>query len=264
MTLKQNYMNKKLLILSALLLPMLFINNPINSSPGGTPGARTGSPGDGGGTCYTSGCHVGAPTEAANIISTNIPVEGYTPNTTYTVTVTLTGSGNKGFQVSPQSSTGALLGSLAAGTGNWVIGKFVTHSAPKSTATAVWNFQWTAPAKGTGDVNFYGAFAITRNTTKTQVLKVTERTGTTLNEAVELSAAVFPNPVSNELKVLFNSVVKNANITLLDLNGKEVLSQQLENCMENTIDLSNVKEGNYLVKVIADNKLYHKKIAVIH
>jgi len=55
-------MNKKLLVVSALILPMLLINNTINSSPNGAPGARTGSPGDGGGTCFTSGCHTGAPT----------------------------------------------------------------------------------------------------------------------------------------------------------------------------------------------------------
>ena len=85
-------MNKKLLIVSALILPMVFINNPINSSPGGTPGARTGSPGDGGGTCFTSGCHTGAPTETVGILTTNVPAEGYTPNTAYTVTVTLTES----------------------------------------------------------------------------------------------------------------------------------------------------------------------------
>lgn len=257
-------MNKKLLIISALILPMVFINNPINSSPGGTPGARTGSPGDGGGTCFTSGCHSGAPTEAVGILSTNIPTEGYTPNTAYTVTITLTGAGNKGFQVSPQSPTGALLGSIAAGTGNWVIGKFVTHSTPKNTATAIWTFQWTAPAKGTGDVNFYGAFAITRNTTKTQVLKVTEKAGTNLEEALAFSAKVFPNPVSNELKLSFNSMVKNATVTLFDINGNEVLSQQLENGLENTIDVNAVKDGNYIVRLVADNKVFNKKIAITH
>ena len=258
-------MNKKLLIVSALILPMVFINNPINSSPGGTPGARTGSPGDGSGTCFTSGCHTGAPAETADIITTNVPAEGYTPNTAYTVTVTLTGTGNKGFQVSPQSQSGALLGSIAAGTGNWVIGKFVTHSTPKNTATAVWTFQWTAPAKGTGDVNFYGAFAITRNTTKTQVLKVTEKLGSGIQESDLFSINVFPNPVSNQLNLLFNNNNKNAVIDLLDLNGKEILHKELNNnTAENAIDVSTIKEGNYIVKILADNNIYYKKISINH
>ena len=258
-------MNKKLLIVSALILPMVLINNTINSSPNGAPGARTGSPGDGGGTCFTSGCHTGAPSEASNIITTNVPTEGYTPNTAYTVTVTLTGTGNKGFQVSPQSQSGALLGSIAAGTGNWVIGKFVTHSTPKNTATAVWTFQWTAPAKGTGDVNFYGAFAITRNTTKTQVLKVTEKLGTGIQESDLFSINVFPNPVSNQLNLLFNNNTKNAVIDLLDLNGKEILHKELNNnTAENAIDVSNVEEGNYIVKILADNNIYYKKISINH
>lgn len=258
-------MNKKLLVISALILPMLFINNGINSSPNGTPGARTGSPGDGGGTCYTSGCHTGAPTEAIGILSTNVPTEGYTPNTAYTVTVTLTGTGNKGFQVSPQSPSGTLLGSIAAGTGNWVIGKFVTHSTPKSTATAVWTFQWTAPAKGTGDVNFYGAFAITRNTTKTQVLKVTEKIGSGIQESDLFSVNVFPNPVSDQLNLLFNNNTKNAVIDLLDLNGKEILHKELNNnTVENAIDVSSVNEGNYIVKIKAGDHIYYKKISINH
>lgn len=258
-------MNKKLLIVSALILPMVLINNTINSSPNGAPGARTGSPGDGGGTCFTSGCHTGAPSEASNIITTNVPTEGYTPNTAYTVTVTLTGTGNKGFQISPQNITGTELGTLAAGTGNWVIGKFVTHSTPKNTATAVWTFQWTAPAKGTGDVNFYGAFAITRNTTKTQVLKVTEKLGTGIQESDLFSINVFPNPVSNQLNLLFNNNTKNAVIDLLDLNGKEILHKELNNnTAENAIDVSNVEEGNYIVKILADNNIYYKKISINH
>ena len=258
-------MNKKLLIVSALILPMVLINNTINSSPNGAPGARTGSPGDGGGTCFTSGCHTGAPSEASNIITTNVPTEGYTPNNAYTVTVTLTGTGNKGFQISPQNITGTELGTLAAGTGSWVIGKYITHSTPKNTATAVWTFQWTAPAKGTGDVNFYGAFAITRNTTKTQVLKVTEKLGTGIQESDLFSINVFPNPVSNQLNLLFNNNTKNAVIDLLDLNGKEILHKELNNnTAENAIDVSNVEEGNYIVKILADNNIYYKKISINH
>ena len=259
-------MNKKLLIVSALILPMVFINNGINSSPTGTPGARTGSPGDGGGTCFTSGCHTGAPAETADIITTNVPSEGYTPNTAYTVTVTLTGTGRKGFQVSPQNITGTGLGTLASGTGSMVTGgKYITHSAAISTATAVWTFQWTAPAKGTGDVNFYGAFAITRNTTKTQVLKVTEKIGSGIQESDLFSINVFPNPVSNQLNLLFNNNTKNAVIDLLDLNGKEILHKELNNnTAENAIDVSTFKEGNYIVKILADNNIYYKKISINH
>ena len=259
-------MNKKLLIISALILPMVFIYKGINSSPTGAPEARTGSPGDGGGTCFTSGCHNGAPTETADIITTNIPSEGYTPNTAYTITVTLTGTGRKGFQVSPQNTTGTGLGTLASGTGSMVTGgKYITHTAPINTATAVWTFQWTAPAKGTGDVNFYGAFAITRNTTKTQVLKVTEKLGSSIQESDLFSVNVFPNPVSNQLNLLFNNNTKNAVIDLLDLNGKEILHKELNNnTAENAIDVSTVNEGNYIVKIKTGDHIYYKKISINH
>jgi hypothetical protein len=257
-------MKIKLLIVSALILPLLIINNSINSTPTGAPSGRTGSPADGQ-TCISSGCHSGTSSVVTNIITTNVPSEGYTPNTEYTITITMGGSGKKGFEVSPQNANGNLLGTLTAGTGTFIVGtKYITHSLAKTASPAVWTFQWTSPAKGTGDVDFYGAFAITRSATKTQVLKVKEKTGTNLNEAMTFSAILFPNPVINELYISFNTLVKNASISIFDINGNEVLIQQFENSLENTLDLKALKNGNYFVKVIADNKVYNKKIAIIH
>ena len=96
--------------------------------------------------------------------------------TTYTITITTTGSGNKGFEVSPQDLSGNLLGTLIAGTGQKLLGggKYLTHTTPKTGATAVWTFQWIAPAAGTGDVTFYGAFAITDKATKKSTLVISE------------------------------------------------------------------------------------------
>ncbi len=223
-------MNKKLLIVSALILPMLVINKTIISTPTGAADGHTGSPADGQ-TCFTSGCHVGAPTTVTNILTSNVPTEGYTPNTSYTITVTLTGSGSKGFQVSPQKTDGTLLGSLTAGT---------------------------------GDVNFYGAFAITRSATKTQVLNIKEKAGTGIKEEKEFSTSVYPNPVSDQLQMTFNNLVKKAVITLYDINGKEISYQIIEDSYGTIINVSEIAAGNYFVKLVADNKVFNKKITITH
>jgi hypothetical protein len=109
------------------------------------------------------------------MITSNIPTSGYTPGSTYTITATVTGAGDKGFQISPQNISGTLLGSLIAGTGSKIVGvKYITHTSPKTTNTATWTFQWIAPIAGTGNVTFYGAFAITKYDIRTSTLTVNE------------------------------------------------------------------------------------------
>lgn len=170
-----------LMVLFVLSISISAVNTAI-SNPQGAPAGKTGSPGDGGATCQASGCHSGTPTFVAGIISSNAPVEGYTPGTTYTITVTTTGSGNKGLEVSPQDLSGNLLGTMIAGTGTKLLGggKYLTHTTPKTGSSATWTFQWKAPAAGTGDVTFYGAFAITDKSTKKSTLVIKEAVATAL------------------------------------------------------------------------------------
>jgi hypothetical protein len=154
------------------------------SNPTGAPAGNTGSPSDG--TTCAESCHGGSAVTQAGLITSTIPTAGYTPGTTYTITASISGSGNKGFQVSPQNTAGTLLGSLIAGTGSQIVGiKYVTHSSAKSSTAASWTFQWIAPAAGTGSVTFYGAFAITQNSTKKSTLVV--------NEAVVVALPVITN-----------------------------------------------------------------------
>ncbi len=168
----------KKIVLSLFLLFVVFsvfnllAPNAI-SNPTGAPAGNTGSPSDG--TTCAESCHGGSAVTQAGLITSNIPTAGYTPGSTYTITASVSGSGNKGFQVSPQSTSGTLLGSLIAGTGSQIVGiKYVTHSSAKSASAASWTFQWIAPAAGTGSVTFYGAFAITQSTTKKSTLVVNE------------------------------------------------------------------------------------------
>ena len=168
----------KKIVLSLFLLFVVFsvfnllAPNAI-SNPTGAPAGNTGSPSDA--TTCAESCHGGSAVTQAGLITSNIPTAGYTPGSTYTITASITGSGNKGFQVSPQNTAGTLLGSLIAGTGSQIVGiKYITHSSAKSSTAATWTFQWIAPAAGTGSVTFYGAFAITQSTTKKSTLVVNE------------------------------------------------------------------------------------------
>ena len=159
--------------------------------PGGAPAGYTGSPGDGQ-NCTKAGCHGGSAATVNGWITSNIPTAGYTAGTTYDITVSVTGSGNHGFEVSPQNVTGTLLGSLIAGSGNKLVGsgKYVTQSSSQNGNPQTWSFQWVAPATGTGSVTLYGAFCVTKSNTKLSTLVVNE------NPILPLAVIATATPLS--------------------------------------------------------------------
>ena len=186
-------MKKHLLL---VLVPALIFGITILSSfggdvnsdyPGGSPAGYTGSPGDGSDCQH---CHGGTSMFIEGWITSDIPPTGYAPGNIYNLTVTVTGSGDKGFQVSPQDPSGSQLGTLIAGPGTHLNGgtKYVNQNSKKTSNQAIWTFQWMAPGAGAGEVTFYGAFTINKPVTKTSTLVVQE--GTVIPLVVEASA--FP------------------------------------------------------------------------
>jgi hypothetical protein len=150
--------------------------------PGGAPSPYyyTGSPSD---AHSCASCH-GNASNVTGWITSNIPAAGYIAGTTYQITATNTvsGSGKYGFEVSPQSISGILLGTLAPGTNSKLVGsgKWITQSTASNSVSA-WTFNWTAPAAGTGSVTFYGSFCrSTGSATKLSTLVVSEQASAAL------------------------------------------------------------------------------------
>ena len=180
----------------SLALPMLSL-----AYPGGSPAGYTGSPGDGKSCTF---CHGGSSATVSNWITSNIPGSGYLPGTQYTITVTVTGTGRKGFEVSPQSPSGTQLGTLIAGTGNHLVGgtKYVTQNSGNNAATATWSFNWTAPAAGTGQVTFYGAFTVGEPNTKLSTLVVDESTASPLSASASATPSAICAGGSSQLNAI--------------------------------------------------------------
>ena len=88
-------------------------------NPNGSPAGYTNSPGDG---MNCSHCMPGSVATVSGWITSNVPASGYVPGTSYTITATATGSGNKGYQISPQTTAGGLIGTLTAGSGSKLVG----------------------------------------------------------------------------------------------------------------------------------------------
>ena len=192
--------------------------------PSGAPAGYSGSPAD---NANCTQCHGGSPTNVSGWITSDVPAAGYTPGTTYTITASSVGSGRKGFEISPQSLNGTLLGSLSAGSGNQIVGtKYVTHTVPVNGTSASWTFTWTAPTAGTGPVTFYGAFAVSQAVTNLSTLIIQEKTTSSIENSLnEGSFRLFPNPVKDLVTASFSiQNEENINLSIYDITGKKLLT----------------------------------------
>jgi len=210
-------------------------DNLKNSS--GAPAGNTNSPGDGQNCTH---CMGGSAAAVTGWITSDVPASGYLPGSTYTITVTATGTGKKGFEVSPQDLTGNLVGTLIAGTGSKLVGsnKYVTHNAAKTSNPSTWTFQWTAPAGGAGSVTFYGSIAVTQTVTKTTTLTISQST-VGYAEQDETKLTLFPNPAHD--MITLSTLVDTPgvlSIELVNLQGRTVATLMKESCEAGTFKRS--------------------------
>ncbi|MFY8022117.1 MAG: Reeler domain-containing protein, partial [Bacteroidia bacterium] len=160
-------MNKLLLskkwIQVILIISLLSISFSSFNSSNNPPTGMTGAPSESNCTSCHAGSAIssGAAWDAINI--SGLPANGYTPGTTYTLTLngSSAATAKNGFSLTALSPTNAMAGSFTAGTGNSVqIGSgrnYVNHTSA-GTAQTSFTFNWTAPATGVGTVTLYAAF----------------------------------------------------------------------------------------------------------
>lgn len=189
--------------------------------PSGAPAGYTGSPGDG---RNCTSCHGGTATNTSGTISTDIPPTGYVAGFTYNITVTVSGTGKKGFQLSPQKPTGEQVGTLLPGTASQVLsgGKYITHTQASTASTATWNFQWQAPAQpGSGPVTFYLAHVVNKPNVFLSHLTVEENYHVGRPEVTQAEGlSVWPNPVSGPFSVKFTAPEESEfHLSLVPVNG---------------------------------------------
>src|SRR5690606_3503881 len=70
---------------------------------------------------------------------------------------------------------------------------------------------------------------------------------------------IYPNPVSDILSVeTKTNALNNLMIILFDLNGRQVLKEGIKG-QKNTVDISSLPQGVYMVEIIQENKSIHKQ-----
>ncbi len=259
--------------------------NIAHTNGAGAPPGRTGNPGElSGASCDLTGCHTGglSVTDETVSVSSTIPSNGYNPGQTYTITVTMNNPGGTkfGFEISPQSNTGSLIGTLSnAGAGAQLIGssKYVTHTiaGTSGSGSKSWTFDWTAPAIGTGNVTFWGAynFANGNNAATGDVIVndtyIVQEALVSINEIGTLSEgfSIYPNPAVDKVNVAFHiNSPENVSIELLSVDGKLVSEFTNEYLLSGehkfNFDVSTINAGIYFVKVLEGNNSHIKKVMI--
>jgi len=292
LSLKGNLFPKKITIMKTQILLvftllsasiMLFTSN--SSGPGLVQGEDlTGSPVSAG-SC--NNCHGGGtynPKVTATLSDGGKAVTSYTPGKAYTFTIAITvGAGTPGgygFQtvglVDGSNATAGTFSALPSGVQAVTINSrnYIEHSR-RSTAPT-WSFTWTAPAKGTGKVNFYasgnavngnGGSNGDQSATLSAALSIAEGAATGINAPIELIAevATYPNPVMDELQVKLTSSenLKQLTISVMDLNGRIMVQNKQLNPgfqFQTSFETSDWAKGVYLVRLTDGEKLLTKKI----
>lgn len=262
----------KKVILSIICIVAAFVTFTANTQNAhgnrtGAPSGRTGSPGDGA-NCTTGGCHTGsAITNSPNAsITSNIPLGGYIPGQTYTITATVQGTGLSrfGFEVSPQNAAGQQRGTLVVtdATNTQLVGanKYITHkqAGTSGSGSRSWSFNWVAPAAGTGALTFYGAFNAANNSNSSSgdiiylsQLSVTEAT------TAQITGQPQPVNVCADDNVQFTVTATGSNLTYLWKKGGIPLSNggNISGATTNQLSVLNVQPGdagNYTVDVTSN------------
>jgi hypothetical protein len=63
----------------------------------------------------------------------------------------------------------------------------------------------------------------------------------------------YPNPASNKLTVEFSEAYRNGRITLLNSDGKRVLTQNITGFNRQVLEVSSLAAGMYVVEIKAAN-----------
>ena len=79
-----------------------------------------------------------------------------------------------------------------------------------------------------------------------------------IDRTEKVDFVIWPNPVENTLYIKTKGIFPNANYKIFDLNGRSIITGVLSN--SNSIDLSNLLQGVYVLKLISEKSILTKKI----
>ena len=139
------------------------------------------------------------------------------------------------------------------GTVSWIYGTDMTSSSSSSTRSSVVGIGKSFCYEGYQGAYVRAFITNAYGETCTQPFGFTDSTMTDVENVAgntELKVFVFPNPATDELRVMMNEANIAEMISVYDITGKEVMRQPVEGALT-TLPVSHLHTGIYLLKVNA-------------
>ncbi len=232
---------------------------------------NTGAPGEGQ-TCRS--CHGGGFGTTVSITlkdSTGFPVSDYVPGKVYDVDVSINTTGTAqryGFQMVTLTGNSIPYNAWSQPSANTRIASagqrdYAEHRGKSMTNS--FSTKWTAPVAGTGDIVFYAGGAAVNNDGSTSgdggnttSLTISEDVSTSVTEfSIADKLVLYPNPAEEKLFIQnSNSESLIGMIRIIDLSGKLIEEQSLtvDTNDQNTVNLTNLTPGVYMLQIITNNQ----------
>jgi hypothetical protein len=249
--------------LLVLGLPALFlILTSEMMFPSGSPGGKSGSPGDNGANC--TDCHSGTTANQEGwIISPLMQVMGYSPNETYSIILAGYDESAQlyGFEITAEDDGGNKVGSFLPD----VLGftqlinnsTAVTHTVLGTTPitdSAIWLINWTAPATTVGNITFYAAVnaANGNGSTSGDQVYLTHMTASPSTSIADRNAhnalGIYPNPSDGRINLDIERTENGQQLEVMNLTGQLVYSTEAVRG-KNSMDLGFLQKGIYIVRM---------------
>lgn len=168
----------------------------------------------------------------------------------------------------------------ASNTGPYFEGELMRLSSSTSTGTAPYKYEWTGPNGFLVTIQNPSLLNIGVSATGTYSVKITDanncfgtaQTDVKVNPilaneiSTEVGVNVYPNPVSNELRVSFDAQPnKLVNIMLVNMEGQIIDQKSIKSIggvQQEKINISNISSGVFLLKINTSTQAFVKKIII--
>ena len=272
---------KRYLLITLAIIFVALLGMSLIPSSSGSPGGRTGSPGDSKITC--SACHGGSAISKEGWIITDIPKTGYIPGQEYTIVLSgeNQGSARFGFELTAEFSNNAKTGGFATGDNAQVKvlggGNSVTHTSQGIAASGgakSWTFKWTAPETGSGAISFYASLNGANGDGSssgdmiftTNLKNIIQDISTVEDIPILTTLNLYPNPTDDILFFSIDGLIKeNTRLVIVSVTGAELYSEVFEESqvgLELEIPVSDFQQGTYIVTLYSEGQRIVRKFLI--